>query len=135
MGPPAATISGTAAARRRTRVSGPGQKALHELNGKVRHRFHYRHHLLAVADMHDQWVAERTLFGSKNAGDGFGIQGIGSQPINGLGGESDQPSLSQQPCCLCDCRIGLHSAETERREVGRRCSRSVIRHLYYDTAS
>ena len=48
-----------------------------------------------VADMGDQRVEGRPALGAVDAGDRGRIGGVGTEPIDGLGRERDQPALGQ----------------------------------------
>jgi len=39
--------------------------------------------------MHDDWAGVGAAFDGKDAGDGFGVEGVSAKTIDGFGGESD----------------------------------------------
>ena len=55
-----------------------------------------------VGDVNDQRVGAGPALGREDARDGVGIEGVGSQAVNGLGGQGHQPSGADQGSRLGD---------------------------------
>jgi hypothetical protein len=56
--------------------------------------------------MHDQRTALRPALGFENACDSGGIESVGAESVDGLGGERDQPSRADEAGGLGDERVG-----------------------------
>ena len=107
----------------------PGPEVFHERTSKRWNRPCNVLKLLAGADMYDQWIAPGSLFGGKNPGYGFGIQGIGSQPINRFRRKSYEPSCPQYLAPPVVIAPGSPSGRDQEEQSSAQLSRSGIRHL------
>ena len=58
--------------------------------------------------MHDERVETRPALGLEHCGDSAVVGRVGTQPVNGLGREGDEPAGADRPGGVLDSRPGGH---------------------------
>ena len=81
-------------AARQHQGQGAGPEFLRQRLGAGR-QFDMAPRFFEIGDMHDQRIEQRAALGGEDRGHRFAIGGVGAQAVNRLGGEGDQPAVSQ----------------------------------------
>ena len=92
-------MSGTISRRGKTIVNGPGQNCAINFSITLRRESMIdpgdAFEPFAIGQMNDEWIEARPFLRLENLGDGFTLERIGGESINGFRGQRDGVATSQ----------------------------------------
>lgn len=75
--------------------------------------------------MNDQGVIRGTAFDREDARDRGGVLGVGCEPVDGLGGNRDEPACAEDRDSSIDCKVRSHERAIDTGAHARRVSQRL----------